>query len=282
LASRTGLSPIERNNNFFVRKLLSNFAYPLGVFVGAIAVVRSFASWRRFGQVLLVFALVALWLSATPLLANWLSWYLESQFPPVSVAKLPRSDVVIVLGGVGGRPLPPGDMHLARIYRTGKAPLVLDDPGGEPFPPRLMRAMRIYLAGKAPQILLSAADAPEAQLNATRLIDLGAPRSALTLEAESQNTRENAVNAAAIFEENAWRTGLLVTSGVHMPRAFAAFKKVGLNVTPAATDIHVKSPRPFQIVSLGDLLPDAGALNKTMLAIRELIGLAVYRCRGWA
>ena len=84
---------------------------------------------------------------------------------------------------------------------------------------------------------------------------------------------------AAIFKEHGWRNGLLVTSGVHMPRAVAAFRKAGLDVTPAATDVHAGHPR---FTSLLDLLPDAGALARTTLAIKEIIGLCVYRYRGWA
>ena len=90
--------------------------------------------------------------------------------------------------------------------------------GGEPTS-RILRARRVYRAGKAPLIVISAGPVPEAQLIADLLIELGAPRSALILETESRNTRENAVNTAAIFKEHVWRTGLLVTSGAHMPRA---------------------------------------------------------------
>jgi uncharacterized SAM-binding protein YcdF (DUF218 family) len=45
-----------------------------------------------------------------------------------------------------------------------------------------------------------AAVAPEAELIADLLIELGVPRSALILKTESRNTRENAINTAAIFK----------------------------------------------------------------------------------
>ena len=69
----------------------------------------------------------------------------------------------------------------------------------------------------------------------------------------------------------------LVTSGAHMPRAVAAFRSVGLDVIPAATDIRVVYPLYGSAV---DLLPDAGALAQTTDAIKELIGLAVTVCEG--
>ena len=120
---------------------------------------------------------------------------------------------------------------------------------------------------------------PQAELIADFLVELGVPRTALILETASRNTRESAVNTAAIFKEHGWRTGLLVTSGAHMPRALAAFQKLGLDVTPAATDIHA---RPLKSVGLFDLLPDAEALVRTTSAIKEMIGLSIYSLRGWA
>ena len=164
--------------------------------------------WRRVGQMFFCLAAIASWIAATPLFANWVNWRLESKFPPVSVETLPQSDVVVVLGGVGGEPI-----------------------RGAPLPPRLMRTLRIYNAGKAPLIVISAADVSEAQLNADRLVESGgAPRSVLILETASRNTRENAVHVATLFKQHDWRTGLLVTSAAHMPRALAAFRKAGLSV----------------------------------------------------
>jgi uncharacterized SAM-binding protein YcdF (DUF218 family) len=245
--------------------------YPLGIaiFVGFTALALSFTRWRRIGQVLLGFVLVALWMTATPCFANWLNWHLEARFPPVRVETLPQSDVIIVLGGVIGQPLPP------RIA----ADL------GEPTD-RIMHALRIYRAGKAPFILISAGNlpwqpevAPEAQLIGDLLIEFGAPRPALILETKSRNTRENALNTAALFKKHGWRNGILVTSGAHMPRALAAFRSVGLNVTPATTDIHAG---PVRSIGLLDVVPDAGALAKTTSAIKEILGLYIYRYRGWA
>ena len=183
---------------------------------------------------LLASALVALWIAATPIFANWLTFRLESQFPSISVEMLPESDVVIVLGGVLGQPFPP---RIAADF-------------GDPAD-RIMHALRIYRAGKSRLILIAAGNlpwqsalVPEARLIADLLIELGVPRSALILEPESGTTRENAVNSAAIFRKNGWRNGLLVTSGTHMPRALAAFKKAG---TQCDTCCNGYPCRPFPI-----------------------------------
>ena len=223
------------------------------ILIGATALALSLTRWRHIGQVLLGIALAALWIASTPVFANWLNWRLESQVPSVSLESLPRSDAVILLGGTPVRRI----MRALRLYRAGKAPFIVIT-GGNP--------------------LEQMAVVPEAQRVADFLVEIGAPRSALILEMKSRNTRENAVNTAAIFKEHGWRHGLLVTGGVHMPRAMAAFKKAGLYVTPVTTSIHAGS---LKADSLIDFLPDARALAWTTSAIKEMIGLCVYRYRGW-
>jgi uncharacterized SAM-binding protein YcdF (DUF218 family) len=256
----------------FLTKFLAFFIYPLGtaIFVGGIALTLTFTRWSAIGQVLLGVSLGSLWIASTPVLANWLNWRLESQFPPMAVEVLPQKEVVVVLGGGAlGQPFPPR---------------VAADLGAAAD--RIIHAMRIYRAGKAPIIVVSAGNlpcscdiAPEAQLIADFMAELGVPRSAMVLETEGRTTRENATNTAVLFKERGWKTALLVTSGAHMPRALAAFQKAGLDVTPAATDIHAGL---VQSVSLRGMLPTVGALAGTTSAIKEMIGLLVYRYRGWA
>jgi uncharacterized SAM-binding protein YcdF (DUF218 family) len=145
--------------------------------------------------------------------------------------------------------------------------------------------LRLYRAGKSSRIVVTGGNlpwhtsiSPEATLIADLLVELGTPAPAIVLETESRNTRENAVNTAAVFEDRGWETGLLVTSGAHMPRARAVFEKVGLDVIPVATDIQVRFPIYDSAL---DFLPDAEALSRTTSGLKELLGLAVYWQRGW-
>ena len=202
------------------------------------------------GQVLLGIVLVALWVAATPIFANWLNWRLTSQFSRT----LPQADVVVLLGGWSASRI----IHALWVYRVGKAPCILISGGNLP-----------WLTTRT----------TEAEQIAGFLVDLGIPRSALIMETKSQTTRENAINTAAIFKEHGWQSGLLVTSGIHMTRALAAFKMVGLDVSPAPAEIPAG---PLRLGSLLDLLPDARALAWTTSGIKEMIGLYIYRYRGWA
>jgi uncharacterized SAM-binding protein YcdF (DUF218 family) len=151
---------------------------------------------------------------------------------------------------------------------------------------RVLYAAHLFQAGKVDHILVSGgnlpwqpATKPESQLVSDQLVEFGVPSQAIVQDPTSRTTRENAVNSAAIMDAQGWYTALLVTSAIHMPRALAAFRQAEAKVLPATTDVRVTFPlygAPF------DLLPDAAALAQSTGAIKEWIGLAVYRARGWA
>ena len=72
-----------------------------------------------------------------------------------------------------------------------------------------------------------------------------------------------------------------------MPRSLATFeRRSGLQVIPVACDFllperqRLGSPTPGSLVQ--DLLPDAGALYLSSVALKEHLGLALYRLKGWA
>lgn len=251
----------------FLSKLVPVFAYPLGlaILLGVFALVRA----TRVGRATLALALLLLWAASMPVSSNWLLGQLEAEYPPVPIESLPHADVAIVLGGSLGQPLPP------RITSD------LSDAGD-----RILYAARLFRAGKVSHILVSggnlpwlAAVKPESQLVSDLLVEFGVPRDAIVQDADSRNTHENAVNSDAIMHAQAWKSALLVTSGAHMPRALATFRRVGLSVVPAATDIRVVYPLYSSPL---DFLPDPDALAQTTEAIKEWIGLAIYRARHWA
>ena len=70
---------------------------------------------------------------------------------------------------------------------------------------------------------------------------------------------------------------ILVTSAFHMPRAQMIFEEAGFSVVPYPVD--------FRIAAEGrdptDYFPDPKALDRTDIAIRELIGRAFYRLKYW-
>jgi uncharacterized SAM-binding protein YcdF (DUF218 family) len=255
----------------FLSKLFPVFAYPIGfvLLLGLIAFCLSLTRFRGLARILLLAALVVLWIASMPVFANWLIAHLEAPYPEVPVETLPQADVAILLGGAVSQPLPP------RV--TADLGIASD---------RIVETARLFRAGKVDAILVAAGNLPwlpavrpEAELLRDLLVEFGVPESAIVIETQSRNTHENAVNATAIFRERGWKSGLLVTSAAHMPRALAAFRRAGLVLTPASTDIQ--ATYPFYNSPL-DILPDADALATTTKAMKEWLGLLAYRYRGWA
>ena len=151
---------------------------------------------------------------------------------------------------------------------------------------RVLHALRIYKAGKVRSILITGgdvfgpgADVVEADAILDLLVALGVDRSDILLERQSRNTYENARFSAEIWKREGFRSGLLVTSALHMPRALATFRKAGMVLEPATTDLvpdlsYMPMPLP--------LIPQSKCLDVTTNAIKEWIGVLIYRWRGWA
>jgi uncharacterized SAM-binding protein YcdF (DUF218 family) len=118
----------------------------------------------------------------------------------------------------------------------------------------------------------------DAGYGAELLLAYGVSPDSIVVEGNSRKTHENAINVAAIWRKRHIRSGLLVTSATHMPRALASFRKAGLDVASWPADFRAFGYPPG---SAFDFLPDAAALGMTTVAIKEWLG-AIYRLRGWA
>ncbi len=105
--------------------------------------------------------------------------------------------------------------------------------------------------------------------------DLGLPSSRLTFEDESRNTWENALLTHRLVNPRAEETWLLVTSASHMPRAVGSFRAAGWRVVPWPVN-HTTGADP----TLWYNWPFPTRLNQSEGALREWIGLAVYRLTG--
>ena len=254
--------------SLYLSKILSLLIHPLvlGLLLGATGGVVA-VWWRRWGVSLVGLGLLAVWIPATPFVADGLQGTLESAFPPAPVADAPSVDAIVVLGGAIGAPRPP------RIY-----------PDLSGAADRVWHAARLYRAGKAPVIVASGGTLPwrdqrfrEAEAMQALLTTWGVPADAVLLESQSANTFQNATNTARIAERRGFDRVLLVTSALHMRRALATFRAAGVPAVPAATDHRVVHGR----TTLLDVVPDAGALSASTAAIREYVGYLVYDWRGW-
>ncbi|MCP5451757.1 MAG: YdcF family protein [Gammaproteobacteria bacterium] len=247
--------------NLYLTKILPLFIYPvsLTLLLAGCAGLCQLLRWRRLAGFAYVLAVLVLWVSSTPMVAEFLYGALERQYPPVAIADMPTADTAIVLGGAVGQPLPP---RLAPDLNDA-----ID---------RVVHTARLYHAGKVPRIIIAAGNLPwgrtlrpEAELIADLLVEWGVPRTDLFLDTQSCNTAENAVNAQAIMAQHHLRTALLVTSAGHMPRALMHFQMVGVAAIPSVTDLRAVGEQQGTIFSW---LPDVAALELTTLAIKEWLG----------
>ena len=111
------------------------------------------------------------------------------------------------------------------------------------------------------------------------MVEFGMPPENVIVESNSKNTHDNAIMVKKILEER--KLGLnviLVTSAMHMKRSVAIFKKAGFTVIPAPADYLVEDGGGS--VWYG-LLPSATSLEESTSAIKEYIGIVVYKMLGW-
>ena len=107
---------------------------------------------------------------------------------------------------------------------------------------RVWHAARLYRAGKAPLVVPTGCNDKDAVV--PLLLDLGVPSTALRVEDEARNTEENARFVATMLKDvvpGRKPRILLVTSAIHMRRALLMYSRYApeLEIIPVATDFHV-------------------------------------------
>jgi uncharacterized SAM-binding protein YcdF (DUF218 family) len=244
-------------------KLVSQLVYPLdfSLFLVVVAALLVAFKWKRTAIALIAIAVCWLWIWSAPLTANAIRASLEHRFPPVPMEQTPQADAIVVLGG-GVDPIAPPRLYPDLI------------PGAD----RVWHAARLFKAGKAPLVILSGGmglrpnkdTGPESEAMAIFLKDLGVPESALVLESESRNTRENAQLTKKILDERNIKKVLLVTSALHMRSSLALFQKTGIECVPAPTDYEI--PNTPTLPFILRILPDARALEGATRAFKEYLG----------
>jgi len=261
----------------FLSKLLPLFAYPLGLCTILLIIALILGKHRRLRNGLIIAAVVILWGFSNRWVDLALTRSLEWQYLPAADA--PKAEAIVVLGG-GTYPLQyprqttemsgAGDRvyYAAYLYRQGRAPFVM-------------------LSGGNIDWISNGETTPAAEMEDI-ITFMGVPQNVLWLEDKSQNTYEDAVFSAQMLKAKGIHRILLVTSAIHMPRAMAVFKKTGLEVIPAPTDFKVTQAGWDDLLhgslqsDIINLLPDASDLGSTTNALKEYIGLFVYRLMGWA
>ncbi len=75
---------------------------------------------------------------------------------------------------------------------------------------------------------------------------------------------------------------------MHMPRSAAIFARQGIDFLPAPTDFFISDVEHAHYWALDpaiqvfNLIPSAEDMELTSRAMKEWIGMVIYRLRGWA
>lgn len=152
---------------------------------------------------------------------------------------------------------------------------------------RLMQTLRLYKIGKVKKVLVSGGSGSiefpenrEASYIKKYLGEIQLLDSNFYFEIDSRNTHENAAYSKVILDKiSNGDTVLLVTSAFHMKRASACFNAAGIPHRVYSTD-NSTGERRFSLELM--LIPTIEAMGKWNMLLKEWIGTATYKLRGWA
>jgi len=254
---------------FALSKLLYFLLQPLNwiVILLLVALFLRKGKWKRRClrtgvAILLVFS--------NPLLFNQLvGWWETETIEKDELSE--QHDVAIVLGGYAGFRFPED----IESYDFSKS---VD---------RLTAAVELYKSGKVDYILLTGGsgqllkEVPSESVGMHRFLrKLEVPDTAIWVEPDSRNTRENALNSKALLDEKMPNArSILITSAIHMPRASDCFEKVDLNPTLLSVD-HISRPQEWLLNDF--LMSSAPALREWERLLKEWVGFVVYKLQGYA
>jgi uncharacterized SAM-binding protein YcdF (DUF218 family) len=206
-----------------------------------------------------------LWLASAGLVSKAMMRAAEDWETRKAVSTMPAAQAIVVLSA--GRTRPPG---APGVSEWGDAD-------------RFYGGIELYKAKKAPLLIFTGGWVPwepDARLEGEVLMqyaaDLGVPADRMMTTGKVVNTNEEGRAVAALLKQktgNATPRILLVTSAFHMRRARELFARAGLEAIPFPVDFKVAAS---DSLSIADLVPRAGDLARTELALREFYGMIFY------
>ncbi|WP_375460537.1 YdcF family protein [uncultured Enterovirga sp.] len=250
---------------FAVSKVAGYLATPSNLLV-ILALLGALAGARRWGRRLCLASLLLLAFLGLAPAGFWLLLPLENRFPAFgddsgSVAG------VIVLGGA---------VHPNTGFARGQ--LVVGDAAERviamaDLARRYPQARIVFSGGNG---ALIKGGKPEADAVERFAPTLGIEASRIIFENRSRTTAENAGEVRRLVTPQPGERWLLVTSAWHMPRAMGVFRAVGFAVTPYPVDY--RSGARSDLLAAGSSM--ASSIDRFDLAVREWVGLVIYRLSG--
>ncbi|MCJ2133924.1 YdcF family protein [Methylobacterium sp. J-026] len=221
---------------------------------------------RRTGTGLALLGAVGLGVGGLSPLAETMLLPLEQRFAPFPADGPAPAGIIVLGGGIEAGLSEARDQII--VNDAGERPIYFADLA------RRFPAARLVFSGGSGFI---GGGIAEADIVSRQADTIGVPRSRLILENRSRNTHENAAFTAALVHPKPGERWLLVTSAWHMPRAVGCFRQAGFTVDAVPVDYRTRG--------WGDVTRFNGfasdGLFQLDLALKEWIGLAVYRWAGY-
>jgi len=251
---------------FILSKTIGLLAKPL-VVISALFIVSLVLKNTIWKKRLFTAALIILLFCSNEFISNEVMRLWE--LPPTPFSEITKKyEVGILLTGVTKSNFSPND----RIYFQRSSD-------------RVMHTMQLYKLGHIKKILISGGSgslierSKEADDLALVFQLMGVPPDDLIIENQSDNTHESAVAVKSMIENSYQpKDCLLITSGYHMRRSRACFKKVGFETDTFSVDF-LSNKRSFSPDTL--LLPKVESLFNWQVLLKEWVGFIAYKVAGY-
>lgn len=248
---------------FFLSKALHFLISPL-VWILFILAYTIFTKHEKRRKKLLIVAFSVLYIFSTPAFHNALlsTWEVKATKPTETF------DVAIVLLGFTSLNQTPTDrIHVSQAVN------------------RITQLMPLYRSGQVKKILLTGGSSSTEPMHKAEAIETqkllmqwGVNEEDLLIEPNARNTYENLLYAKELLaNKNISGKLLLVSSGYHLKRGTAIAEKLGLPVTPYATDFReLKTDSWLQAIT-----PSTNAFLGLEKIIHEWVGYVTYKLKGY-
>jgi uncharacterized SAM-binding protein YcdF (DUF218 family) len=252
---------------FGLSKILGFFALPsnLLLLLALVGILLMRTRFSRFGQGLLIGAILLLVIVGIAPVGNALMLPLEERFPKWD-PKRGSPHGIVVLGGAVSPDVSAARQDIAlneaAERMTAVAKLAREHPSA-----------RIVFTGGSGRLF---GGATEADFVSDLFESFGISRDRVTLEKRARNTVENAVLTKELVQPKPAERWLLVTSAHHMPRSVGIFRKAGFPVEAHPVDFRTRGTADLT----GPFGSLAAGLARTDAAMHEWAGLIVYWLTG--
>ncbi len=213
---------------------------------------------KKSGLLVLFLTIVLLYGASIFPVSNYLCYYLEKDYIKNPIDSQQNIDVLVVLGS--------GAQDINSLNNTFP---------GEATSARLLSAVDIYNKKGAKYFICTGKGSgkiTEADLMAQMAQRLGVPKEKIRIEGKAVNTWASAVELNHMFVDKKIYLGL-VTSAIHLKRSEKEFKKYFNNVVPLPSNYYYASSAENIFVKYA---PQTNSLNKTSIALKEIIGQIWY------